>query len=408
MRYFQHLKTHGKLWLFVLLFLFSLYSTFLYLTVGQRGYDNVLVVLSQQFLNHHISLPIYNLPVRDISSYFNNYYVYFGPLSSILMMPFVLVFGQAFPEVSIGVFSLVVSFIAAYFIAKKFLFKTVDALWLALFFVFSTVLFSSSVINITAYQVEALGVPFILLAIWAYLSKRNPFIIGVFIALAVMTRFTLLLSVIFFMAEFLQRRVSLKYLVLLIIPVLLAVGILGAYNNRRFHSFFESGYSYNISKSDGPIGGNFKYGQESIMHIPANLYSLLIMSPEPLLKDNGGGMFLKFPYLKANPWGMAIWYTSPLFLLLLFRFKKGKYTLSAAITGIFLAIPVFVWYSIGYAQFGYRYALDFLPFLFLLLLMSLSPKLSKYAIALIVIGVFFNCVYSDSMWELYPLFNIFH
>lgn len=131
------------------------------------------------------------------------------------------------------------------------------------------------------------------------------------------------------------------------------------------------------------------------------------MAPEPLLRDKDGAFFLRFPYLKANPWGIAIWFTSPLFIYLLVNFKKGKYTFSACAAAIALAFPVFVWYSIGYAQFGYRYALDFLPFLFLILLSSLVPKLSKTAIALIALGVLFNCIYLDSIWETYPIFNMY-
>jgi hypothetical protein len=386
--------------------LLSFYSTYLYLTVGQRGFDKVLISLSAQFVSGHIALPIYNLPVRDISAYYNNFYVYFGPLSSILLMPFAFFFKDAFPQVAIGVGSIIVSFVAVYFISKKFKFKSLDSLWLSLFFVFSTVLFSSSVINISAYQVEALGVPFVLLAIWAYLSKRNPLLIGLLIGLATMTRFTLMLSVVFFFFELIQKRFSIKQFILMLIPIVVAISLLGAYNNRRFHSVFETGYNYNISTKDLPIGANLKYGDKSIMHVPANLYSFLVMAPEPL-KDPNSAFVLKFPYLKLSPWGVAIWFTSPLFLLLLCRFRKDIYTLSASLTSIILAVPVLLWYSIGYAQVGYRYALDFLPFLFLLLIPSLSPKLSKTAIALIMIGIIFNCVYTDSIWEIYPLFNIY-
>jgi len=399
-------KRHGILILFVLLSVFSLYSTYLYLTIGQRGFDKVLISLATQFVSGHVALPIYNLPVRDISAYYNNFYVYFGPLSSILLMPFAFFFKDSFPQVTIGVFSMIVSFIAVYFISKKFKFSSLDSLWLSLFFVFSTVLFNSSVINITAYQVEALGVPFVLLAIWAYLSNRNPLLIGLFIGLATMTRFTLMLSVVFFFFELLQKRFSFKKFLLMLIPIIIALSLLGAYNNRRFHSVLETGYNYNISTRDLPIGANLKYGDKSIMHVPANLYSFLVMAPEPL-KEKSDGFILKFPYLKVSPWGVAIWFTSPLFLLLLCRFRKGTYTLSAGIASIVLAAPVFLWYSVGYAQIGYRYALDFLPFLFLLLIPSLLPKLSKTAIMLIIIGIIFNCVYTDSIWEIYPLFGIY-
>lgn len=406
---FLSLKRRGRLVLFILISLLCLYSYILYLNAGQQGHDTVLTILSEQFLKWKITLPTNNLPPRDIANYHNNFYVYFGPLGSIMLMPFVLIFGGAFPQVFLGIFSAVVSFIAVYFIAKHFKFSNLDSLWLSLFFVFSTVLFSSSVINITAYQVEALGVPFILLAIWAYLTKRNAVIIGSLIGLSVLTRYTLVLSVAFFFFEVLQKRFTVRQFLLLLIPVILAVALFGFYNMRRFHSFFETGYKYTVSSADKPIGYNLKYGSTSLTHIPANLYSFLIMAPEPLVVDSKGqgGMILKFPYLKVNAWGLAIWFTSPLFLLLVCRFKKGKYTLSGGLTAFILAIPVFLWYSIGFAQFGYRYSLDFLPFLFLLLLPCLGVKLSKTALALIIVGILFNCIYIDSIWQIYPLFNIY-
>ncbi len=401
-----YLRQYGKLFLFLLMLGFGIYSTYLYLTIGQRGYDIDLVVLAYQFLHWNLDLPVINLPVRDIANYHNNFYIYFGPLSSILLMPFVLVFGQSFPQVSIGIFSLITSFIATYSIAKKFKFDRVDSLWLSVFIVFSTVLFSTSVINGSAYEVQALGFAFILLSLWAYFSKKHPLLIGLFISMAFLSRFTLLLSLMFFGMEFLQKRFSFRSLVLLMIPVILALGAFGVYNNRRFHSVFETGYGYNISTHDLPIGVNLKYGKEiSIVHLPANLYAFLFMPPDPVLVDVYGGMVLKFPYMKANPWGVAIWITSPLFLLLL-AWKKGKYTLSAAITTLLLTLPVFLWYSIGYAQFGYRYALDFMPFLIILLLTCLDGKLSKTAIGLIILGVLFNCLYSGSIWGVYPHFGM--
>ncbi len=393
--------------LLVFVALLCVYATFLYLTIGQRGFDTDLVMLSMRFTEWKVSLSIFNVPVRDVANYYNNYYVYFGPLASILLMPFVFIFGESVPQVSLGVFSIIVSFASIFLIAKHFKFDKLDSLWLSVFFVFSTVLFSSSVINVSAYQVEALGVPFMLLSLWAYFYKKPAFLTGLFLGLAVMTRVTLILASIFFFIEFLKKRLIFKQLVIIAIPIIIALLILGGYNNRRFNSYFETGYHYSITKNDGPIAENFKYGEINIIHVPANLYSFLLKSPEPFLENKNNGMVLKFPYLKADPWGIAIWFTSPLFLVLLTNFKKNKYSLSAGIAAFVLAIPVFTWYSIGFAQFGYRYALDFLPFLFLLLIPALGSKITKTAITLIIIGVLFNLFYSVSMWEIYPLFNIY-
>ncbi|MGE5042297.1 MAG: hypothetical protein ACM3IJ_05355 [Candidatus Levyibacteriota bacterium] len=407
MGFIQFLKRNPRVVLFILVFGFALYATILFLTLGQRGYDNDLVVLSGEFLKKNIAIPPPHIPIRDVSNYYNNFYIYFGPLSSMLLVPFVLIFGIRFPQVSLGIFSLLASFFASYKISRNFKFSPVDSLWLATFVVFSTVLYSSSVINVTAYQVEVLGVPFVLLSLWAYFSKKHPFFMGLFLGIAILTRFTLVLGLVFFFIEFLRKRLSFKHGVILFLPVLCALILLGAYNQRRFHSFLETGYNYNISKSDYPISENFKYGDIKALHIPANLYSFLFMAPEPLRVKDNQGLILRFPYLKANPWGIAIWFTSPLFLLLVLHFKKGKYTISSGLAALALSGPVFLWYSIGFAQFGYRYALDFLPFLFILLLPCLFPKLSKTAIMLIILGVLFNCIYTDSMWEIYPVFWIY-
>ncbi len=407
MALFLFLRKNPRVVILVAVLLLCIYTTFLYLTVGQRGHDTILTNLSTRFTEGKVSMSIYRIPERDISNYYGNYYVYFGPLSSLMLMPFVYLFGEKTPQVLIGVFSMLVSFPAVYFLARNFKFSKTDSLWLSTFFVFSTVMFSSSVINVTAYQVEALGVPFVLLALCMYFYKRNAFFIGLFIACALMTRITLVGVVAFFFFEIFYKRFTIKQFIVLLIPVVLALGVVGAYNERRFHSFLETGYKYNITKATDNLKLNYEYGEISPIHIPANLYSFLIMSPEPVLKEHSQELTLRFPYLRANAWGMAIWFTSPLFLYLVLHFKKGKYTVSSAATAFILSIPVFLWYSVGYAQFGYRYALDFLPFLLLILIPSLGSKLSKTALVLIILGVLFNLIYSVSMWGMYPLFNIY-
>jgi hypothetical protein len=393
--------------IFILFLLFSVFSSYLiFITAGRFNNDDSLVLLANAFLTKHIALPINNeLPLGDVADYFYNFYLYFGPFSSIILMPFVFIFGKTFPQVFIGISSLFLSFYTSYKISKNFKFSTTDSLWLALFFVFSTVLLASSLINITAYQVEAMTVPIILFALYEYFTKRRFLVIGILIGLAIFTRVFLFITMIFFVAEFLQKRITKKQIIVFLIPVVFFTFLYGMYNQRRFHSFFETGISYSISLKTFPLNSNLQYGMFSPVHIPANFYSLFIMPPEPLLQNNTG-FTLKFPYFKVNPWGLAIWYTSPLFLILFYKFKKNKYFLSLLITIVSLLVPLLMFYSIGFSQYGYRYTLDFLPFLFILLLLSLKQKLSNVEIGLIIIGVLFNAIYITSLWDIYPLLGI--
>lgn len=393
---------------FLLILIFGIYSSFLIFQVAAKfNSDTSLSLLASQFLTFHISLaPNDDLPLGDIAKFQGKYYVYFGPFPSILLMPFVAIFGKSFPQVFIGILSLIVSFWAVFSITRSQKFQVQDALWLSLFFVFSTVLLSASLINISAYQVQALSVPLILLSLRQYIVKRSFFWAGLLLGLAVLTRSMLILGALFYIAEYLQKKFTVKQLIFFFIPLGISCLILGAYNYVRFLSLFETGYIYSTALNSFPLSLNMQYGYMSLIHIPANLYAFLIKPPEPVLIDPKG-FVLQFPYLKASAWGMAIWFTSPLFIKLLTKFKKGKYTLSAAIAAFAIAIPVFTFFSIGFAQFGFRYTLDFLPFLFLLLLPGLAPKLSRFDLVLITAGVIFNCLYITSLWGKYPHFGIY-
>jgi hypothetical protein len=406
MNYLKSIKNNFRLLLFLFLLVFSIISSMLIMNVANRHvYDHHLSILAAQFAKLHTAIPPLDVPFGDVVNYKSTYYLYFGPLSSMILAPFTIFFGKNFPQVLLGIGSMISSFLIVFSISKIFKFNRVDALWISLFFVFSTVLFGIGIINISAYQVQVLGIPFILLGLREYFSKKRPLLIGIFIALAVLTRVTFVLSIVFFFVEFIYKRLSFKAFVLILIPLVFVGIILGAYNYRRFHSFTETGYALNTTLKSYPMSSNIKTGFFSIAHVPANIYSFLIMPPEPVLKG-GGGFVLEFPYLKVSPWGMAVWYTSPLFLLFLFKFKKGKYTTPSLLTIIALAIPSFTYFGIGYSQYGYRYASDFLPFLLILLYPLLSTKLSRTAITLITIGVLFNCIFLASLWDSYPLFGI--
>ena len=176
----------------------------------------------------------------------------------------------------------------------------------------------------------------------------------------------------------------------------------GIYNYRRFHNFLDTGYTRNVSEVHNP-GANNKFGFFNIVHIPTKLYLLLFMPPEPVKKDNVE-FVLKFPYLKANGFGMAIWFTSPLFVYLIVA-KRKNYTTSAVLAILILGVLSSIYSGTGSSQYGYRYSLDFLPFLFLILLSSFKTGLPTFAKLLIALGIIFNCVYMLSIWNSYPLFS---
>jgi hypothetical protein len=60
------------------------------------------------------------------------------------------------------------------------------------------------------------------------------------------------------------------------------------------------------------------------------------------------------------------------------------------IAAILTAVPNFLYYVNGFAQYGMRHALDFIPFLFALMLFAARDRLALWAKALIVYSIAAN------------------
>lgn len=387
--------------------IFAVFSGFIIYRTAWFGIDKHFSLLAQSFLHNDLYLNPNNLPDGDYADFNGKQYLFFGPIPSIFLMPLVFIWGKNFPQMTLSITSLGLVYVAIFFLCKKLKFTALDAFWLANFFVFGTVLYFVGLVNISAYVVQAVGTAFIALSLLEYFTKRRWLVIGMLIAAAGATRITLFGMTVFFLLEVirLHKKVNLKHsIIFLLIPIIFSISMLGLYNLRRFHSFFDSGYTRNVSVLNKDYY-NYKLGFFNPVHIPANLYALLIKPPEPIKKE-GTQFVLKFPYLKADGFGMAIWFTSPLFLYL-FLSKRVPYTVSTIIGIAILAFPSLIYWGIGAVQFGYRYSLDFLPLLFLILATSFKNGLPNFAKILITFGIIFNCFYMLSIWNSYPLLSFF-
>lgn len=146
-----------------------------------------------------------------------------------------------------------------------------------------------------------------------------------------------------------------------IVPFILGVLTL-IYNDLRFHSLTDFGYARIPGVLEEPW---YRYGIFSIWYIPQNFREML-WTPWRLLAH--------FPYLVPGGFGSAVWWSSP-FILFLARFgardKILKYTGWTAI--LILTFLLWIHGNAGGWQFGYRYAMILLPWMFLILLEN-SPK----------------------------------
>lgn len=393
----------------IFVILFCLYSSYRTFQTARFIQQQHYIGLAESFLHLklHLDFPSDYQAEGDISYFNNHYYVYFGPTPSLLLTPLVYFFGNKISQQVLIIPLLPLIFLFIYKISRAQKFNPLDSLWLSIFFIFGTLVIHLSLINITAYQVQIISLTFLLAALFLYLYRKNWLLIGVFIALAGSTRFTLYLSSIFFILNILftasHLKSKLRHLILFALPITLSLILLSEYNLLRFGSFLDTGYSYNSGWSED-LKAAAMQGLFSLQHIPGNIYFLLFKGPDPV-RANDLNFILQYPYLKAHPWGMSILFTSPLFIYVFFVKFKEKIIVLSLITILFILIPLLTYYGIGVWQYGYRYALDFYPFLFLCLLSGLNHPLPSRAKLLIVYSIIFNALLSLSIWNIYPLLN---
>jgi hypothetical protein len=168
----------------------------------------------------------------------------------------------------------------------------------------------------------------------------------------------------------------------------LAAGILPSvafflwYNDVRFGSPFESGYG--LATLPEWLEARRRIGLFTIAHIPANLDYLFVHLPAPIPD---------FPYLRPDGLGLSILLTSPGLLYAVkapWRESRSWWLAGAA---LLVLIPSLLYYGGGWLQYGYRYALDSIPFVWALCGLAVArdevhgEAIGLVGRALIVVGV---------------------
>ena len=148
------------------------------------------------------------------------------------------------------------------------------------------------------------------------------------------------------------------------IPFLLGVATL-YYNYIRFDSISDFGHARINGVLNEPW---YNHGIFSIYYIPRQMWEMLIKGWE--WRDS-------IPYLRPNGFGNTILVSSP-FLLFAFRDGARNYAIKygAWFAVLFLTILLWMHGNSGGWQFGYRYAMVLLPWIFVLLLETARRKLA--------------------------------
>lgn len=262
---------------------------------------------------------------------------------------------------------------------------------LAFLFGFSTNVLWCSVLGQVWFTALVLGITFTLLYMHTAIGTRHPLAAGIFLALAMATRTPLAFSFVFF-AYFLffpngrLRRgewASFFRKGLLFATPILAMGFFLMWMNHvRFGNAFEFGHTY---LAQGGLYRIQRYGLFNYHFLSKNLFAAFALLPRVQPYE---------PYVIVSEHGMSLFLTTPALVYLLayrsgFRRIDRKWFWATVLTVLAVAVPGFFYQNTGWAQFGFRFSLDYTPYLVLLIALN-RRRIGALFVALVIAGFLVN------------------
>jgi hypothetical protein len=324
----------------------------------------------------------------DIRRRSYKYYVSFPPIPALLMVPFVAIWGTEFNDVLFTLLFASLNPILLWLLLGKLRKdgyhsrSDKDIISLLVLAVFGTVYLFSAIRGEVWYTAHIIGITFLLSYLLALFHKKF-FLAGLALGAGFLTRTPLLMASLLVPILLFQQngikdfKKSIKPVLLFSFPMAVALISIMVLNWLRFDNVFEFGHNYLQIRWRYRIE---KYGLFSVEYISRNLSVALTLLPR---------ISTKFPFVQISPHGMALWLTTPLFFTLI-RFR-GRHKLFIPFMLVLVPIMLMVlsYQNSGFVQFGFRFSLDFMPLLILLLAFD-KWKFGKLYYAFLVWGIAVN------------------
>lgn len=350
-------------------------------------------------------------------------YVSFPAFPAVVMLPVAVVAGRGgndtLPTLLIAALTLPLCLLVLRRLAGAGLSRRSvrEDLWLVATLAFGSVLFFSSVQGKVWFTAHVIGVALALVYAWASIEARRPVIAGLALGAAALTRTPMAFMFPLFVLEAWRvaardlasqadgpdasaaaradriavLRATVRPLLRFAAPIVV-FAILGMiYNQARFGSPTEFGHSYLEVRQQAQIE---QYGLASYKYLARNLAVALTLLPE--LPPRG-------PWVQISGHGLALWFTTPALLLLLWPRERPPLHRGLWLTVAAVAVPTLAYQNSGWVQFGYRFSLDYMVFLIMLLAIGARP-LRWPSKALIVAGIainLFGAITFDRAWQYY-------
>ena len=291
-------------------------------------------------------------------------YVPFAPFPALTLMPLVAVVG---PRVAASWQTGINAGLAAvdvglcwWLMSRIGVRSLVDRLFLAILFGFSTQIWWVTTRGGVWHTGHLIAAMLTFAALIELSGRRRPWLVGLLAGAAFLTRAPLAFAIPIYALMLVEGlsltdgswvRPLVRRWIGLALGVLPTLAVFLWYNAARFGSPLESGYV--LAALPAWLATIRAKGLFSTVHLPMNLDYLFLHLPKPIAT---------FPYFQPDGLGMSVFLTSPGLLWAAradWRRIRTWLLLGAAFATL---LPNLLYYGGGWLQYGYRYALDAVPF----------------------------------------------
>lgn len=341
-------------------------------TLADRGEVSFFHLQARAFLDGRLDLDLPPDFRHDVIREGSRKYLAIPPLNAFLVLPFVALFGDGFPEriftwcLLAGHLAVLLAFVGRHVTADR-------SLWL-LFLSLGTMLFPCAVVGTSSFSSVLSSSLWLSLSALCLLESRPRSALWLLV-LAALGRWHLILLAPLYLAAL---RPEPRRWPAFAAPLAAFAGFVAWWNWARFGDPFALRYT------DHGYAGFFadtisRYGFRSWRYVFPNLYHGLLSFPR---------LGPSFPFLSPDPAGNGVFAMSPLFLFAVFRQRPfGRREWFAAACLLTVAVPVLLHFSTGWRQVGYRYLLDVFPFAVFLLTRADFRMGSPLALFLVALSV---------------------
>ncbi|MGH7708729.1 MAG: hypothetical protein ACREM6_12525 [Vulcanimicrobiaceae bacterium] len=350
-------------------------------------YYNNYVRLADAVLHGHLWI---DWPGRtiDAAEFNGQHYVIDGPFPTLLVWPLVIFSGATANQTLVAIVMGTLATILGWYLGVRLGVARGPRLWLTAFLFAGTDLWWCSELGDVWFLAHVVAVAFTFLALLELLGRQRGWLVALYAIAATESRFTLVLALPFYayvlagggwygLRNAVDWRKLRGYGGVLAGGVALWIG----YNELLWGLPYDIGHTlYFHQDSWGQkMGSPFR-----LSYLPYQLYSYFMRPPVLVewLQQT------QWPYLKVDPNGVALTFTSP--ALILVFFSKAPVHLKRALwaTTVLVAGPDFLYYLNGWYQFGMRHALDFEPFLLVLMAYAVRERMPRWGAALCAYSAF--------------------